>query len=274
MICFAGRLVLQCYTRSDISPSVSVFSMMFAVCRDESMMNPFFQPHITRRLFDKLPISCIAYKCLELIQHLMTCSTYQPLVLLLLHVLLPKLAEKSVVIYVTFFSQVVGISLPRNCNSQSVTSLTLPMVTVQFTAQWESTRSKSKNRCSPSQDWFHLIGNLTPSWVSFHFCIHHSKTRSRRFINIPRTVASLLILVVISSNFGLRSSSFEYFFHIFDVGKMISIDGNMMIVIKSHPSFPISSLSLLYVVQLLLRPRLGQRSPTPKHTPTISRHLG
>ena len=35
-----------------------------------------------------------------------------------------------------------------------------------------------------------------------------------------------------------------------------------------------SSLSLLYVVQRLLRPRLGPRSPSPKHTPTIRRHLG
>ena len=37
--------------------------------------------------------------------------------------------------------------------------------------------------------WFHLMGNLTPSWVSFHFCIHHDKL----------IVASISIKVRVSS---------------------------------------------------------------------------
>ena len=58
-------------------------------------------------------------------------------------------------------------------------------------------------------DWFHLMGNLTPSWVSFHFCIHHDKlivaSISSKVSQFGQEAAStyqelLLILVVISSN--------------------------------------------------------------------------
>jgi len=81
------------------------------------------------------------------------------LVLVLLHVLLPKLAEKSVVIHVTFF-----FSWNKSC------------ATTAAIGDFRLTQH--------TNDWFHLMWNFTPSWVLFHFCIHRSKLKHRLFCSL------------------------------------------------------------------------------------------